>query len=146
MKHIGKIGLGILMFANLSGCEYLINQPKPTDSNPISPPREEVELSTDQGIELSKPSAREKTSSATVQHLIDKARRLISQGKTSSAESSLDRALRIDPTDPHVFLAFAQLYHDKGEYELRDEMVVEGLEYAIEGSSLYHQLQAIRRK
>jgi len=67
--------------------------------------------------------------------LLDSARSDIGQGDLRSAQSRLERALRIAPRDPEVYFELADVQRQQGQYVQAEQVALRGVEVA-EGQSL----------
>lgn len=74
----------------------------------------------------SMPAVNQNSSSAVVALLGD-ARQTADRGDLSSAESQVERALRIAPRDPQVYLQLASLKRQQGEYLQAEQVALRGL-------------------
>jgi len=69
-------------------------------------------------------------------------------GKLRSAQNSLQRALRISPNDPEVYLSLGEVHRRLGEYIQAEQMVLKGISVAAGQSNklrtLWSKLAEIR--
>ncbi len=77
------------------------------------------------GIE-SMPQVDQNSSSAVVALLGD-ARQAVGRGDLSGAESQVERALRISPRDPQVYLQLAAIKRQQGEYLQAEQVALRGV-------------------
>ncbi len=80
--------------------------------------------------------------------LISTAHEQARSGSLRSAQSSLERALRIAPKDPEVYLSLGEVHRQLGEYIQAEQMVLKGIAVAAGQSrklrSLWSALAKIR--
>ncbi|WP_151705686.1 tetratricopeptide repeat protein [Nitrincola alkalilacustris] len=67
--------------------------------------------------------------------LLDSARSDVGQGDLRSAQSRLERALRIAPRDPEIYFELADVQRQQGQYVQAEQVALRGVEVA-EGQSL----------
>ncbi|WP_432471072.1 tetratricopeptide repeat protein [Amphritea sp. HPY] len=72
--------------------------------------------------------------------LLDNARQQQSQGAYSSAQSSLERAQRIAPRDPKVYLQLADLRRIQGQYLQAEQLARKGLAVASDNRAMQRKL------
>lgn len=80
------------------------------------------------------------TSNPAVVALLDNARQQQNQGQYSSAQSSLERAQRIAPRDPKVYLQLADLRRIQGQYLQAEQLARKGLAVASDNRSMQRKL------
>lgn len=95
--------------------------------------------STDDSTELPKNT---QTSGDGLQGLMDRANRQIETGELRAGLSTLERALRIAPRDPAIYLSMALVYLQLDEPPLAANMARRGLLYC-ERSKICKDLEAI---
>jgi tetratricopeptide (TPR) repeat protein len=80
--------------------------------------------------------------------LLNTAKYQTNSGSLRSAQSSLERALRISPNDPEVYLSLAEVHRRLGEYIQAEQMTLKGIAVAAGQSkklrSLWSALAKIR--
>lgn len=72
--------------------------------------------------------------------LLDGARQQQKQGEYRSAQSSLERAQRIAPRDPQVYLQLADLRRQQGQYLQAEQLALKGLTLARGRSTMERKL------
>ncbi len=72
----------------------------------------------------------DQSSSAAVVALLGEARQAASSGDLAGAESQVERALRISPRDPQVYLQLAALKRQQGEYLQAEQVALRGVSVA----------------
>lgn len=70
------------------------------------------------------------SSSTAVVALLGEARQAADRGDLSGAESQVERALRISPRDPQVYLQLASLKRQQGEYLQAEQVALRGVAVA----------------
>lgn len=80
------------------------------------------------------------TSTPAVIALLDNAREQQQQGAYGSAQSSLERAQRIAPRDPNVYLQLADLRRTQGQYLQAEQLARKGLAVASGNQSMERKL------
>lgn len=75
------------------------------------------------------PALNQNSSSAVVA-LLGEARQAADRGDLSGAESQVERALRISPRDPQVYLQLASLKRQQGEYLQAEQVALRGVAVA----------------
>jgi tetratricopeptide (TPR) repeat protein len=127
--------------AMAAGCQGLYSFPGQTGMPPPSS-KPAIPVEEARSNPLSTPTA-ERSTLPAVNSLINKARGLAAGGKYAEAESTLDRALRIDSRDPNIYLALAEVYIAQGEVEQVAPAARRGLERATDGSVTHARLEEI---
>ena len=136
-KKMGRAAtlLGILLAA---GCGTL----PPGESVPVEtqPEYTEVEIPAEPvtPIEPTPPSKPPITTAA--QNLIAKAQRAADRGQYEQAIALLERALRIGPDQPEVYLSLAKTYKAKGDLSMSKATAERGMLYC----SIPAQCEALR--
>lgn len=69
-------------------------------------------------------------SNSAVVALLGDARQAAGRGDYASAESQVERALRISPRDPQIYLQLAALKRQKGEYLQAEQVALRGIALA----------------
>lgn len=69
-------------------------------------------------------------SNTAVVALLGDARQAVGRGDYASAESQVERALRISPRDPQIYLQLAAIKRQKGEYLQAEQVALRGIALA----------------
>ncbi len=116
-EHPSLIRLAALAAALLlGGCSMLSPRPSPPGNPPVSqqspasqPPTQPSPAPPPLSPPAPRPPARENRLSPATRSLVAQARILISRGDVDGASSTLDRALRIEPNNPLVWIELGRL-------------------------------------
>jgi hypothetical protein len=84
--------------------------------------------------------------SAAVKSLLKQARASSEKGRHQSATSKLERALRIEPRNPHIWHQLARTNYEQGNYRQAVTMAKKSNRYTSSGSSLNAQNWALIKK
>ncbi len=122
-----RLALAITSAALLGACSILAPRPSTSPSSPSPAPSQ---VPSPQSSQIPSPSqlpspsqppphppqpARENHLSAATQSLVTQARTLIARGDLPAASSTLDRALRIEPNNPLVWIELGRLRLAEGD-------------------------------
>ncbi|MGV6807136.1 MAG: tetratricopeptide repeat protein [bacterium] len=86
------------------------------------------------------------TTDSAVQSLIDQSWDLYREGYYDRAIAVAERAQRLDPTEPEVYLLIASNYYALAEYRLAEQLARQGLPLSRVGSLIERQLKALIRE
>ncbi|MBQ0755544.1 MAG: tetratricopeptide repeat protein [Amphritea sp.] len=157
MNKVISTGLGLVFTSLLSGCIGGNANLSPTvedrsvsggevviDRNANSGTAIATPVETGQGFtvvttEVAAPKPVTQRNPAVVA-LLDGARQQQKQGEYRSAQSSLERAQRIAPRDPQVYLQLADLRRQQGQYLQAEQLALKGLTLARGRSAMERKL------
>ncbi|WP_409523738.1 tetratricopeptide repeat protein [Nitrincola sp. MINF-07-Sa-05] len=112
---------------------------QPIEGIPVFRPQQTQPLgdSTEQPITSGGSSA---AANPAVVALLDSARSDIGQGDLRSAQSGLERALRIAPRDPEIYFELADVQRKQGQYVQAEQVALRGVEVAAGQSQQLRRL------
>lgn len=164
MNKVISVSLGVVLTSLLSGCiggnanlTPVVEDRSVSGSGPVPAPGEVVidrnvssgtavatPVDTGQGFtvitsEVAAPAPVTKRNPAVIA-LLDGARQQQKQGEYRSAQSSLERAQRIAPRDPQVYLQLADLRRQQGQYLQAEQLALKGLTLARGRSTMERKL------
>jgi tetratricopeptide (TPR) repeat protein len=157
MKKIISTGSGIALTLLLGGCiggnanlnpavedRSVSGSEVSIDSNTSSETAVTTPVATGKGFtvvtsEVAAPVPVTKRNPAVVA-LLDGARQQQNQGEYRAAQSSLERAQRIAPRDPQVYLQLADLRRQQGQYLQAEQLALKGLALARGRSAMERKL------
>ncbi|WP_299202251.1 tetratricopeptide repeat protein [uncultured Amphritea sp.] len=157
MKKVITTGCGLLLTSLLAGCmggnaninPIVEDRSAPgngvtVDQNVGSDVAVTTPVDTGQGFTVINSQVAAPTpvanSNPAIIALLQGAREQQKQGDYSAAQSSLERAQRIDPRDPHVYLRLADLRRQQGQYLQAEQFALKGLTLARGKSGLERKL------
>jgi tetratricopeptide (TPR) repeat protein len=147
MNKVISTGLGLVFTSLLSGCiggnanlnpavedrsvaggEVVIDR-NASEGTAVATPVDTGQGFTVVTTEVAAPVPVTKRNPAVIA-LLDGARQQQKQGEYRSAQSSLERAQRIAPRDPQVYLQLADLRRQQGQYLQAEQLALKGLTLA----------------
>jgi hypothetical protein len=102
-----KLAIALTVTALLGGC--LTSSRPPTPENPTPTPQSPAAPSASPPLPRASPPPRENHLSPATRSLVTQARTLMSHGDFDAASSTLDRALRIEPNNPLLWIERGRL-------------------------------------
>ncbi|MEQ8207057.1 MAG: hypothetical protein RIA65_12830 [Woeseia sp.] len=127
-RRFQLIALVTLATAVLSGCSALpANQqiPRPAD------------------YPVSGPEHRERVMNPASVSLLEQSRQQQRSGNLAQAGSTLERAVRIDPSEPAVWLALAQLRYEESNWNQTEQLARKAYSLAADGSAERRAAQSL---
>lgn len=143
MKYL----LSIFIVLLATGCAPMmapVSGPEPPPPIPPTPPPQSDESGGVQGdvIVPSNP-APERASNSAVSQLVEDAWRYNRAGDYDRSNAVVERALRINHTDPEIYLVMASNYFAMTQLQLAEQLVRQGLPLAGSNSVVKRDLQRL---
>jgi uncharacterized protein HemY len=103
------LAAALTVAALLSACRAPSTRPESSGNSVSEPPVQEPSPAAPNAPPRAPPPPRENHLSAATSSLVTQARTLVSRGDLDGASSTLDRALRIEPNNPLVWIELGRL-------------------------------------
>ena len=115
---MNRLGINALVLLTLSGC---INAPPRVTPQPPATPSDETRAT---------PGAVAPDTVSASAVLLEQARAQHDTGDYADATSTIERALRIDPNNPELWIALGEIKYDEGDRQQADLMARKALTLA----------------
>jgi len=108
-RALRTLAAALTVAALLAGCRASSTRPEPAGNSVPEPPAPGSSPASPNPPPRAAPPPRENHLSAATSSLVTQARALVSRGDLDGASSTLDRALRIEPSNPLVWIELGRL-------------------------------------